>query len=210
MSRFGSESEVVEYKESLSEREAAGSDICAFANKRGGTLYFGVQNNGSVRGLSGTITEKTLRELTQYYYDNLEPRVVMDIDHEMIEELDLIKITIRPSSQPYHTFRGRPYIRVGPTSKHMSQDEYQRRLLLYMSTNIDYSSTLLPDQIRNQDTAIFTGGYLLRELKREGLITMDGSPRSIFSSWLLTKNGQEHARDTNIEVSRSKSRSYYQ
>jgi ATP-dependent DNA helicase RecG len=44
---------------------------------------------------------------------------------------------------------------------------------------------------------------LLRELKREDLITMDGPPRSIFSSWQLTKQGQEHARDSNIEVSRS-------
>jgi len=55
---FGTqESEILEFKESLSEREKAGEVLCSFANKDGGTLYFGVKNNGDLIGVSGA-TEK--------------------------------------------------------------------------------------------------------------------------------------------------------
>ena len=60
------ESEKVEYKESLAEKVNAGADIVAFANKDGGVLYFGVKNNGEIKGIQ-EISEKTIRELAVLY-----------------------------------------------------------------------------------------------------------------------------------------------
>jgi predicted HTH transcriptional regulator len=38
------ESETLEFKESLSDRNEAGESLVAFANKNGGTIYFGIKN----------------------------------------------------------------------------------------------------------------------------------------------------------------------
>lgn len=144
MSKLAHESELLEYKETLAERNAAGEDLCALANKKGGTVYFGVKNNGTVVGLS-EVSEKTLRDQTQYYYDNFEPRLIMDVEAEVIDGKNVIKVVVQQSSQPFYTFKGTAYVRVGPVSKRMSQDEYHRRLLLYKSVNKDFSSTVLPE-----------------------------------------------------------------
>lgn len=68
-----SESETVEFKESLSELESGGEAICGFANQNGGVLYFGIKNNGDVIGIQ-SIVETTLRDVSQYLFDNLEPQ----------------------------------------------------------------------------------------------------------------------------------------
>ena len=136
------ESEVLEFKESLSEIESAGETICGFANKSGGTLYFGVQNNGKIIGIR-TVSEKTTRELAQNFFDNFEPKIYFSIERELFDNKEIIKIDINKSTQPIHTYKARPFIRVGPTTKHMSQDEYQRRLVYFKSANKDYSSTCI-------------------------------------------------------------------
>lgn len=139
-----SESETIEFKESLSEREAGAESICGFANQNGGVVYFGIKNNREVIGLSN-VTEKTIRDLTQYFFDNSEPQKIISVIKESIYDLDVIKITIEKSPTPYHTFRKKPYIRIGASTKPMPQEEYQQRLIYYKSTNKDYSSTTLSD-----------------------------------------------------------------
>ncbi len=138
------ESETIEFKESMSELENAGETLCAFANQRGGDLYFGVKNNGEVKGIP-SINEKTTRDISQYIFDNLEPKKIISIDQETIEGISILKISIGKSDTPYHTFRKKPYIRIGASTKLMPQEEYQHRLMLYKSTNKDYSSQIISE-----------------------------------------------------------------
>ena len=58
------ESEKIEYKESLSEKDEGGECVAGLSNKNGGELYFGVKNNREGVGIPD-ITEKTIRELFQ-------------------------------------------------------------------------------------------------------------------------------------------------
>ncbi|MDO8497378.1 MAG: ATP-binding protein [bacterium] len=69
---FG-ESETIEFKESLSELPEGAETLCGFENQNGGVLYFGIKNNHEVMGIPN-ITEKTIRDLSQHIYDNLEPQ----------------------------------------------------------------------------------------------------------------------------------------
>lgn len=135
------ESEAVEFKESLNLKEKAGEDLVAFANKNGGTIYFGVKDNGDVRGIQ-TVSEKTSRDLAQTFTDNTEPKLYPDIIPESIEGKSVIRVTVKQSSTPYHTFNGMPYIRVGSSSKRMSQAEYQSRLITYRDGLYDFSSKI--------------------------------------------------------------------
>lgn len=139
-----SESEIVEFKVSLSELEAGGETICGFTNQKGGTLYFGIKNNGDVVGIQ-KIAEKTLIDVAQFIFDNLEPQKILSVTKEVISGLEVIKVVVDKSPTPYHTFRKKPYIRIGVSTKLMPQEEYQHRLMYYKSTNKDYSSTTLTD-----------------------------------------------------------------
>jgi len=130
------ESEKIEFKETLAEKEDAGKDICAFANKNGGELFFGVKNDGKILGIK-TANEKTLRDLVQYYRDNIQPSIYPTVE---IDDQALIRIVIIKSDTPYHIFKNVPYIRVGSSSNQMRQEEYKRKLNSYQSTNSDYSS----------------------------------------------------------------------
>lgn len=136
------ESETVEFKESLSELEAGGEAICSFANQNGGTLYFGIKNNGEVVGIQ-SVADKTLIDVTQFIFDNLEPQKILSVTKKVINNLEVIKVVVDKSITPYHTFRKKPYIRISTATKLMPQEEYQHRLMYYKSTNKDYSATTL-------------------------------------------------------------------
>lgn len=138
------ESETIEFKESMSELESAGEALCGFANQRGGDLYFGIRNNGGIWGIP-SVSEKTTRDISQYIFDNLEPQKIISINQISIDGKEILKISIEKSEIPYHTFRKKPYIRIGASTKLMPQEEYQRRLMAYKSTNRDYSSRVIPE-----------------------------------------------------------------
>lgn len=138
------ETEVIEFKESLANKDDAGKDICAFANAKGGTVYFGIKNNGDVVGLQ-EISEKTLRDLSQLYVDNTEPRLYPSITSEVREGKQVIKVTISKSTTPHHTYKKIPYIRSGTSSKVMSQAEYRDRLIKYSAINQDYSARIVEE-----------------------------------------------------------------
>ncbi len=45
------EGQTAEFKTSFSEENPAIKTLCAFANAEGGTIYFGVKNNGDIIGV---------------------------------------------------------------------------------------------------------------------------------------------------------------
>lgn len=121
--------------------EKAGEDLVAFANQNGGIIYFGVENGGKIKGIQG-VSDKTLRELTQLYGDNTEPRLYPAIEAGICEGKNIIRLEIKKSSTPYHTFRRIPYVRVGSSNKQMSVEEYKKRLIEYGNTNFDLSAEI--------------------------------------------------------------------
>ncbi|MBU1085430.1 MAG: RNA-binding domain-containing protein [Patescibacteria group bacterium] len=160
------ESEKLEFKETLAEINEAGEALCGFANQTGGILYFGVRNNGKVLGLKNVV-EKTLRDITNTLVDNMEPKMPLSVTEEANSGVTVIKIIVSKSSSPIHTFKGRPYIRMGPTTKKMSQNEYQRRLLYHQTVNKDYSSNILPEA-KMEDLSVVAIKELRQRLKNSG------------------------------------------
>ena len=135
------ESETLEFKEGLNERETAGQTLAAFANKSGGTIYLGIKNDGEVKGLQ-EVSDKTLRELATFYGDNTEPKLYPEITTGICEGKRVIKIEITQSATPYHTFCGASYIRVGSSNRKMDQTEYQARLMTHGNGNFDFSNEI--------------------------------------------------------------------
>lgn len=136
------ESEVLEFKQTLAEMNEAGEVVSSFLNKRGGKLQFGVKNNGVVVGLK-SIGERTITDISQKVFDNISPRCIFDIEIVELKGKVIIEISVQESPTPYHTYKNRPYIRIGNTTKIMPQSEYQRRLMSYQNIQSDYSASLV-------------------------------------------------------------------
>ncbi len=160
------ESEELEFKESLAEINKAGEVLCSFVNQTGGTLYFGVRNNGKVLGLK-YVVEKTLRDITNTLVDNMEPQMPLSVTKEIYKGETVIKIIVSKSPKPMHTFKGKPYIRIGPVTKKMSQNEYQRRLIYHQTVNKDYSSNIL-SEAKIEDLSVVAIKKLRYRLKESG------------------------------------------
>ena len=162
------ENEVIELKQSLCEKEDAGHDIVAFANKNGGTVYFGIAPNGNISGIDSP-NEKTIRDLAIFYNQNIEPRIYPSIKIENIQGKNVISVLVEKSEIPHHTFKEAPYIRVASTSPKMSQAEYQKRLLKYRSTQYDYSTRIIPEATTN-DLSTDAVNELRRLLEKSGRV----------------------------------------
>lgn len=95
------ESEVVELK-----AEVVG-DICkeviAFANTKGGTLYIGVSNDGSVVGVKNA--DQVMLRLNNMIRDSIKPDVTMFVGYETqhVTDKDIIAVTIQKGTdRPYY------------------------------------------------------------------------------------------------------------
>lgn len=131
--RIGSESETLEFKKTTGERNEACEAIAAILNKHcRGTLYFGVDDSGYVKGQQ--ISDSTKKDISRVISDSIEPRIVPTIEVVTIEGLSVIKVSFYGHNRPY-SVNGRYLIRTGTENRRMSQDELKRLI-----KNDDYSS----------------------------------------------------------------------
>ena len=80
---LGKENETTEFKESTSEKREACESIAAILNKHSrGDVYFGVFDNGDIKGQS--ITDSTIKDVSEMISTNIEPRIVPTIENLVI------------------------------------------------------------------------------------------------------------------------------
>ena len=120
------ESETLEWKETTGQRGDACQTLCAFLNKDGGTVIFGVTKKGRLTGQ--LISDKTKRELFEVF-QKFEPAA--DIETEWIDIDDTHQAIVctveRGNCRPY-VYDGRPYKRVQSSTTVMKREEYNRML----------------------------------------------------------------------------------
>lgn len=122
---LGRESEFLEFKETTNELDDATEDITAILNKRGrGILYFGVKNNGDVRGFD--IGEGTQRDISRRIFERIQPRIFPTI--EEIPESRIIKVTFEGSDKPYSA-GGKYFTRVLDETREMTPAELTRMIM---------------------------------------------------------------------------------
>ena len=137
------EGETLEEKETTGQRVDACETLCAFLNKDGGTVVFGVGKKGNVAGQ--LVSDKTKRELFEVFA-KFEPAA--DIDVEWIDVDDTHKAIVckveRGNMRPY-VYDGRPYKRVQSSTAVMSQEEYERMLSERKGFQSDWELEINPD-----------------------------------------------------------------
>ena len=94
------ESETLEFKKSVSELKEGLISITAMLNKHGyGELWFGIGPDGTPKGM--TITEKTLRDVSQAIGVHIEPRIYPQITQENLDGKDCICVRFDGQQKPY-------------------------------------------------------------------------------------------------------------
>ena len=137
------EGETLEVKETTGQRVDACETLCAFLNKDGGTVVFGVGKKDKIIGQ--LVSDKTKRELFEVFA-KFEPAA--DIDVEWIDVDDTHKAIVckveRGNMRPY-VYNGRPYKRVQSSTTVMSQEEYERMLSERKGFQSDWELEINPD-----------------------------------------------------------------
>jgi ATP-dependent DNA helicase RecG len=117
----------LEFKRSTGELREGLQTICAFLNGSGGIVLFGVRPDGQPEGQQ--VSDQTLRDIAQAL-DRFEPPVNLPIERLPVDkgrEILILRVEGTSDSIPF-TFEGRPYERVGSTTRKMSQDKYEKLL----------------------------------------------------------------------------------
>ena len=95
------ESETIELKSSVV------ADLCkeviAFANTRGGTLYIGVEDNGTVIGVDSA--DRVTLQINNMVRDSIKPDITMFVHYEtqVINDKQIIAVTVQEGTdRPYY------------------------------------------------------------------------------------------------------------
>ena len=122
------EGPALEFKRSTGELREGMQTLCAFLNGSGGTLLFGIRPDGTVEGQD--VSDQTLRDIAQAA-ERFEPPAHLSIERVKVKkgrEVVIVSVVIVPDSGPF-AYEGRPYERVGSTTRKMPQAKYEKRLL---------------------------------------------------------------------------------
>ena len=123
----GGESDRVEFTASTTNTDKFGEAICAFANDypdhgQPGHLIVGVGDDGTVSGLA--VTDDLLRRLGQLRSNvNLEPLPAVTVQKYALPDGEMAVVEVAPSDLPPVRYKGRVWIRVGPSRRGANQQE---------------------------------------------------------------------------------------
>ena len=123
----GLESDRVEKTISTKNTDKFGEAICAFANdfpghRQPGYLLVGVADDGKASGL--VVNDEILRTLGELRSNvNLEPLPAMTVRKYAVDGGDVAVVEVMPSDLPPVRYKGRVWIRVGPSRRGANQQE---------------------------------------------------------------------------------------
>ena len=136
-----SESETVEFKNSLSEMDQILDTISAFSNTKGGEIYIGIADDGNINGV--TIGRGTLEALANEIKLNTDPRLFPNIATEEINSKIIIKVTVQEYPiKPIWT-KDKVFVRVGKTNQKITAEKI--REMISQNTPFHWDKQLLPD-----------------------------------------------------------------
>jgi len=118
------ESEYVEFKQEIRERDQLLKDVTAFANAHGGTVFVGVKDNGGVIGVGVAPEQRDAfeRGLRDAIRQRIKPAPTVDVDFSEKDGRVVARVFVR-SSWHRHSFEGRYYKRRGSQSVYVEDDE---------------------------------------------------------------------------------------
>lgn len=112
-------------------------ELIAFANTSGGTVYLGIEDDGTVTGCNNYDVQNLLEAI----YDKTHPSLFVDAVVIVYEGQDVIALSVRHDGNVYGTTDGRFLKRLGKNSKPFYPEEMSNR---FYSNNVpDFSAKIV-------------------------------------------------------------------
>ena len=131
------ETDSVEYKETTGQLERGMETLCAFLNKDGGTVLFGINDKKKVIGQE--VADTTKRNIADAI-NRLEPAAAVQITYIPIpnnkKKVIVLHVEDSRRNRPF-SYKGRPYMRVESVTSTMPQSKYNELLLKREETDLD-------------------------------------------------------------------------
>ena len=193
-----------DYKVTLEEKKPKSwlKSVSAFANGSGGSLFFGVDNGGCVKGLDDV--QHVCEAISSRIRDYMDPLPEVEmIPHIIADKLHILQLKVKTGSYTPYYYIGDgqrvAFVRVGDESVPASAEQMMRLVLkgsnkTYDSLHTDYkaedySFTILANTFKNRTNQEWDKKYLLSF----GLVTSTGN---------LTNAGALFADDSPLSQSR--------
>ena len=188
------ESDLVERKASLAEKDKVCQAICAFANdlpnyRRPGVVFIGANDDGSCAELS--VTDELLREISDIRSNgNVYPFPSMKVQKKLLRGCEMVVVEVEPSDAPPVRFRGRTWIRVGPRRALATQEEERRLSEKRSAKDLPYDLRPLTATIVDDlDLDVFRREYLPSAVAAEVLEDNERSLKEQLASVRFTTLG---------------------
>lgn len=114
-------------------------ELVAFANAKGGTVYMGVEDDGTVTGCTGYDTQKIMESI----YDRTRPSLFTDVEVINYKGKDVLAVNVERDGTTYAISDGRYLKRLGKNSKPYYPDEMSNKYTALQ--NPDFSGQILAD-----------------------------------------------------------------
>lgn len=189
------ESDRVERKASLGDRDRLRQAICAFANdlpdhRLSGVLFIGVNDDGTCANIP--ITDQLLLTLSNMRSDgNILPMPFMTVQKRTIAGCELAVIEVQPADAPPVRFDGRVWIRVGPRRATATPDEERRLAEKRRAGDLSFDRRAISGTtIDDLDLELFQRVYLPAAVAADVLAANERTlPQQLASLHFLTRNG---------------------
>lgn len=123
----GGEGQHTEFKTSFAEHNEAIESLCAFTQAEGGSVFFGVRDDGDIVGV--TIGRNTIEDFTNRLRSSTQPPLTPTIEQFHVEGKTIAVVSIGKGDEGivYYAFN-HPYVRVGKTNQVLNPVEIKERL----------------------------------------------------------------------------------
>ena len=198
-----SECTAYDYKVALEEKKPKSwlKSVSAFANGLGGSLFYGVDNDGQVKGLDDV--QKVSEAISMKIRDYMDPLPNVELIPHKINERDVLQVKVNAGSYTpyYYVSDGQrvAFVRNGTDSLPATAEEMVRLVLkganktfdsLHTDSRLDENAfTILANSFENRTSQSWDKKYL----QSFGLVTKTG---------LLTNAGMLFADDCKLSQSR--------
>lgn len=157
-----SESEIVEFKNSLSEIDQILETISAFSNTKGGTIYIGVADDGQIKGVS--IGKGTLESLANSIKQNTDPKIFPDIIEVKKYSKTIIKVYVPEYPVKPVWVKEKVFVRVGKTNQRITVEKI--RELIKTNTPFHWDKQI-SSEFKLSDISVKDIKYFVQRVKDE-------------------------------------------
>ena len=130
VARTKEETEEIEWKLHISDPIEFCESMVAFANRGGGVILVGVDNNGSIRGLPDVNLAEIEEKLTNYNHEYCDPRVFFKVAEVKVDDKTVVIVEVREGMDKPYWLKDRGFmIRSGSSDRIMKRSQVVSEIL---------------------------------------------------------------------------------